>query len=257
MAPLRLSALALALLVVGACAPPGGRALRVHVLDAETGAPAEGASLDLHFFPSTPEAPDPGHPQAQADAQGELQIRPGADPAIWQVRAPGYIEQRLTSTGGSPPPRYAAHADAERDGAVHLYRLPAPQLSILVGETYSGPLTISLRPAPGFALGEGGIVAADPQASYTQGAAGRRQFAATASAQGAVELEVTPLLYDLTAGQLSVRDAAGPLPWRDIADQQGPGRGVWGAVRADDLRLRGQIRLFVGTYEEYLRAQGA
>lgn len=255
MTPARLSALALALLLAAGCAPPGPQPLRLQVRDAESGAPVGEAAVDLHPFPSTPAAPAPDHPRAVADAEGRLRVEPGAEPAIWQARAAGYVEQRLVGKGGRPPPRYGAHRDGEADGAIYLYRLPAPALTVLVDDGYSGPLTIALSPAPGFAFADGDLVAVDPQASYAPPAAGQRAFELRASPQGAAELTVVPLLYDLTTDQLAVRDETGPLPWRDLADGQGETRGVWGVVNADDKALFQQIRLFVGTRDAYLAAR--
>ena len=251
-----------AALVVTACVPRG-RALRQHrvrVVDAETATPLSGATVDLHVFPSAPEMPDPGHLRVTTSTQGELTIRSEAEPAIWQVRAEGYIEQRLTSSAGHLPPRYAAHATSAYDGIVHLYRMPEPRLAVQVSETYAGPLTIHLQPARGFGyvlVDEINVAfaAVDPQASYVQHVPGHRSFVALASAEGVVELVVAPLLYDIETRQLQVRDGDDVLPYRDIANPQDVGRGVWGSISQDDKRLHRQIRLFVGTlrdYREYL-----
>jgi hypothetical protein len=178
--------------------------------------------------------------------------------AIWQVQADGYIEQRLSSNKGALPPRYAAHAMGDYDGVIYLYQLPEPQLNILVNDNYIGPLTIQLKPAPGFdwiQLDEINVAfaAVDPQASYIQEPAGTRVFTATASDDGVVDLVVAPLLYDLETQQLLVHDRAGVLPFRDIANPQDLDRGVWGTVLEDEKRINHQIRLFVGTREDYLK----
>jgi hypothetical protein len=179
--------------------------------------------------------------------------------AIWQVQADGYIEQRVSSSQGDLPPRYAAHATGDYDGAIHLYQLPEPQLNILLSDSYTGPLTIQLIPAPGFdwtPVDEINVAfaAVDPQASYIQEPAGTRVFTATASADGMVDLVVAPLLYDLKTQHLQVHDGAGFLPFRDIANPQDIDRGVWGVVTEDEKRLNHQIQLFIGTLEEYLKS---
>jgi len=263
-----------ALSLVTACVPPTSappssapksaapNAHKMQIVDAETGAPLADAVLDLHYFPSRPEAPNADHPQATADAEGEVTIEGKAEPTIWQVQAGGYIEQRLTGNAGALPPRYAVHATGDYAGVIHLYRQPAPQLTILVGDTYTGPVTINLQPAPGFDYVlidplNVAFAAVDAQASYIQAETGTRVFTETASAQGVVDLPVTPLLYDLEAHQLQIRDNAGVLPYYDIADPQNKERGVWGNVNEDDKRLNRQIRLFVGTlvaYQKFLQA---
>ncbi|MFQ5855278.1 MAG: hypothetical protein ACE5LU_06510 [Anaerolineae bacterium] len=251
-----------ALFFVAACVPATTtlKQHKVRIVDAETGAPVADAVIDLHYFPSAPEAPDPNHPRATANAQGEITIQSRAEPAIWQVQAEGYIEQQLTGNEGALPPRYAASATGDYDGVIHLYQTPEPQLTILVSDTYTGPLTINLQPAPGFdyvLVDEINVAfaAVDPQASYVQEAAGTRVFTATASAEGVVDLVVAPLLYEIEARQLQIRDSTGVLPYRDIANPQDTERGVWGNVSEDDKRLHHQIRLFVGTldgYQEFL-----
>lgn len=248
----------LALFFVAACVP-ATTALRQHkvrIVDAETSVPVAGAVIDLHYFPSAPEAPDPDHPRVTANAQGEIAIQRRAKPAIWQVRAEGYIGQQLSSNEGALPPRYAAYATSALDGVIHLYQMPEPQLIVLVNDTYIGPLTINLEPVPGFdyvLVDEINVAfaAVDPQASHIQEAVGMRVFTAAASAEGMVDLVVTPLLYDIKTPQLRVRDGTGVLPYRDIANPQDTERGVWGNVSEDDKRLHRQIRLFAGTLEDY------
>ncbi|MBX3011015.1 MAG: hypothetical protein KF832_05885 [Caldilineaceae bacterium] len=247
-----------ALFWISACVPTTAtpKQYTVTIVDAESGAPIEGAAIDLHYFPSAPEAPAPDHPQATADAQGEVKIQSKADPAIWQVRADGYIEQRLSTSNGALPLRYAAHATTGLDGVIQLYQQPEPRLTILVSDTYSGPLTIDLQPAPGFdyrTVDEMNVTfaAVAPTASYIQEVAGQRVFTATAAADGQVALVVTPLLYDIENRHLQIQDATGPLPFYDIADANSQGRGVWGTVNDDDKRLNHQIRLFIGTLQEY------
>ena len=230
----------------------------VRILDAETGAPVSSAVVNLHYFPSTPEMPEPDHPRAFANTQGEVALSSRDELVIWQVQADGYIEQRLSSNEGALPPRYAAHATGDYDGIIHLYQLPEPQLNILVSDSYTGPLTIQLEPAPGFdwvPVDEINVAfaAVDPQASYIQEPAGTRVFTATASADGMVDLVVAPLLYDLKTQQLLIRDSTSVLPFRDISNPQDIDRGVWGLVSEDEKRLDRQIRLFVGTLEDYLK----
>lgn len=248
------------LLSVAACIPAAitSKQHTTRIVDAETGAPVVGAVINLHYFPSAPEAPEPDHPHVIANTQGEVTLPSKAEMAIWQVQAEGYIEQRLSSTEGALPPRYAAHAMGDYDGVIHLYQLPEPQLNILVSDSYTGPLTIQLEPAPGFdwvPVDEINVAfaAVDPQASYIQEPAGTRVFTATASADGVVDLVVAPLLYDLNTQQLLVRDSAGVLPFRDIANPQDIDRGVWGIVSEDEKRFTRQIRLLVGTLEDYLK----
>ncbi|HQY91782.1 hypothetical protein [Caldilinea sp.] len=239
--------------------PTGLKQHRLRVVDAESGAHLAAAAVTLHYFPSSPEAPEPNPPRATADAQGVVIVRSKAEPAIWQVQAPGYIEQRLASSKGEAPPRYAATATEEVDGVIHLYRMPMPALTIQMDEAYTGPLTINLHPAPGFdflLVDEISTVfaAVDPQANYIQEASGRRAFTATASTEGQVDLLVTPLLFDIQTHQLQVADDTDVLPFRDIANPQDTARGVWGIVNEDDKRIHHQIRLFVGTLDDYLRA---
>ncbi len=252
-----------ALMLLVACVPPTGapQQHKVRVVDAETGAPITDAAIDLHYFPSAPEAPDPNHPRVTADAQGAITIQSVGKPAIWQVRGQDYIEQRLTGKQGALPPRYAAGKGGSYDGVIYLYRNPEPQLTIEVSDTYTGPLTINLQPAPGFdyvPINELGtaFAAVDPQVSYVQESAGKRDFTAVATADGVVNLVVTPLLYDITASQLQIRDSAGVLPYRDIANPQDIGRGVWGTVNEDDKQIHHQIRLFVGTLADYTKFAG-
>ena len=71
--------------------------------------------------------------------------------------------------------------------------------------------------------------------------------------KGVVNLKVAPLLYDLKKEQMQILDGAGVLPFRDIANPQDLGRGVWGAVSEDEKRISHQIQLFVGTREDYLK----
>jgi hypothetical protein len=250
--------LGVALCFLVACIPIATAPKRhqVRVVDAESGAPVANAVIDLHYFPSSPEAPEPNHPHATADGSGAVTIGSAARPAIWQVRAIDYIEQRSVAKEGALPPRYAAHAGGGYDGVAHLYQLPEPRLAVLVSDTYTGPLTINLQPAPGFGFTPTdeinvAFAAVDPQASYVQGVAGSRAFTETASGEGVVNLVVTPLLYDITASQLQIRDSAGVLPYRDIANPGDRDRGVWGTVNDDDKRLHHQIRLFVGTLADY------
>jgi len=68
-----------------------------------------------------------------------------------------------------------------------------------------------------------------------------------------VDLIVAPLLYDLKTQQLQIYDNETVLPFRDIANPQDIDRGIWGIVNEDEKRLDHQIRLFVGTLEEYLK----
>lgn len=247
-----------AMCLITSCLPGGSTAKqhKVRVVDAETGVPVAGAAIDLHYFPSLPQLPDPVHPHAAANAQGEVTIQSMATPAIWQVQAQDYLEQQLVGSQGALPPRYAAPTQGSPDGVIHLYRLPEPQLTVQVSDAYVGPLSINLQPAPGFdyvPINEIGRVfaAVDPQASYVQKAAGTRTFSATASAEGVVDLQVTPLLYDIKASQLQIKDSTGVLPYRDIANPQDKERGVWGSVIEDDKQLHHQIRLFVGTLADY------
>jgi len=249
-----------ALLLLTACnlprTTPGQ--FTVQILDAETRAPISGADVSLHYYPSTPDSPEPGHPRAIASAQGKVALPNEEKMAIWQVQADGYIEQRLSGDKGALPPRYAAHATSGYDGIVYLYHLPEPQLNILVNDGYTGPLTIQLMPAPGFDWVKVdkmnvAFAAVDPQASYIQESPGMRLFTVTASQEGVVTLTVTPLLYDLQARQLQVHDQAGLLPFRDIANPQDIDRGVWGTVNEDEKRINHQIRLFIGTQEDYLK----
>jgi hypothetical protein len=250
---------------VAACVPATTgvlKQLKVRVVDAETGAPVADATVDLHYFPSAPQAPAPDHPRATANAQGEITIQSKAESAIWQVRATGYIEQQLTGQNGDLPKAYAVHAADGYDGVIHLYQLPEPQLTVLVSDTYTGPLTIDLEPAPGFGfvpVDEMNVAfaAVDPQASYIQGAVGTRVFTVTASAEGVANLVVTPLLYAIETQQVQVRDSSGVLPHRDIANPQDIERGVWGTVNEDDKQLHHQIRLFVGTLEAYQKFAGS
>jgi hypothetical protein len=249
-----------ALLILAACVPTGitPKRFTVRILDAETRAPISAAQIDLHYYPSTPDAPEADHPHTIANTQGVATLSKEDKMAIWQVRADGYIEQRLSSSDGALPPRYAANATGDYDGVIYLYKLPEPQLNILVNDDYTGPLTIQLEPAPGFdwiKVDEINVAfaAVDPQASYIQKSAGRRVFTETASAAGVVDLVVTPLLYDIQTQQLRVHDRSGALPFRDIANPQDLERGVWGTVTDDEKRIHHQIRLFVGTREDYLK----
>ncbi len=256
--------LLLAVCLVTGCVAnqPASKTRKVAVVDAESGSPVANATIDLHYFPSLPEMPEANHPHAAANAQGEITIASEAKPAIWQVQAPGYVEQRLVGDQGALPPRYTAPGKGSSEGVVHLYRLPEPKLTVQVSDAYTGPLTINLQPAPGFdyvAINEIARIFAptDPQASYVQESAGKRDFTATASPEGVVNLQVTPLLYDIAASQLQVRDSAGVLPYRELANPQDKDRGVWGSVIEDDKQLHHQIRLFVGTLADYQKSQQA
>lgn len=249
-----------ALLSVAACVPAvfTPRQHTVRIVDAETGAPVSGAVVNLHYYPSLPEAPEPDHPRAVSNNLGEVTLPSRDELVIWQVQADGYIEQRLSSNEGALPPRYAAHATGDYDGVIHLYQLPEPQLNILLSDSYTGPLTIRLQPAPGFdwvPVDEINVAfgAVDPQVSYIQEPAGTRNFTATASADGVVDMVVAPLLYDLKTEQLQIRDNASVLPFRDISNPQDIDRGVWGIVSEDEKRLDHRIMLFVGTLAEYLK----
>lgn len=253
-----------ALLTMAACVSIGikPKQFTVQILDAETRAPIPGAVLNLHYYPSTPDMPEPNHPRAIANSQGKVTLPNKDTMAIWQVQADGYIEQRLSGDKGALPPRYAAHATSGYDGVVYLYKLPEPQLNILVNDSYTGPLTIQLKPAPGFdwiKVDEINVAfaAVNPQASYIQEPAGGRVFTETVSEAGVVNLTVTPLLYDLQMQQLRVQDQSGVLPFRDIANPQDIDRGVWGTVTEDEKRLNHQIRLFIGTREDYLKFIGS
>lgn len=247
-----------ALFGISACVPPARplKQAKVQIVDAERGLPIAGARIDLHYFPSSPTAPDPNHPSATANAQGEATIAGKTEPNIWQVQAAGYIEQRLPGNEGNLPARYAAHAEGDYAGVVHLYQKPEPQLTIFVSDSYTGPVTINLQPAPGFdyvpidAMNVA-FASVTPQANYIQGAIGTRIFTATLSAQGEVDLIVTPLLYDITTSQVQIRDSTGVLPYYALADPQNKARGVWGNVNEDDKRLNHQVRLFIGTLPEY------
>ena len=231
------------------------------VVDAETRAPLAQARLDLHPYPSSPEAPNPQHPQATTNQQGELTLSNSQAPAIWQVRADGYVEQRLTSGAGGIPSRISAAATSTNTGVIYLYRQPEPQLTISVRDGYTGPLTINLQPATGFGFVKvdgmnTDFVATQRDANYVQGVVGQRVFSATASADGAVTLVVTPLLYDLKTAQLQIRDRAGVIPYRDEANSQPSNRVVWGDVSDDTKRLQQQIPLFIGTLADYQRYRG-
>lgn len=249
------------LCLIGACMPIGVKQDTLYVVDAESRAPLANATIDLYYYPSSPTAPGPTHPQVATNAQGEITVQVRGEPAIWQVRAPDYIEQRLVSTKGEVPTRYAAQAPAGYAGVIHLYHLPQPQLTLLISATYTGPVTIKLQPAPGF-----GYVSVDainvrfaattPDASYRQAGAGQRVFTATVSAEGVVDLVVTPLLYDLQAQNIQIRDRSGLLPYRDLADLPDEQRAVWGSVTEDDKQIYHQIRLFVGTRQAYLAVLG-
>jgi hypothetical protein len=251
--------LCLTLFVAQACTPRATRKLLV--VDAETQAPIAQATLDLHPYPSSPEAADPRHPQAESDQHGELTIPRSETPAIWQVQAEGYIEQRLTGSAGEIPPRMAATATAPYAGRIYLYRLPEPQLTIWVRDHYTGPLTINLQPAVGFGFVQvdgmnTDFVALQPDAKYVQDVVGQRVFSATASADGVVTLVVTPLLYDITTAQLQIRDSNGVIPYSDATSTQKTERVIWGDVNEESKRLQHQIPLFVGTLADYQRFRG-
>ena len=250
----------IALVSVAACVPTAKTPTQhiEQIVDAETGAPISGAVVNLHYYPSLPEASEPDHPRAVANTQGEVTLPSRDEMAIWQVLADGYIEQRLSSNECTLPARYAAHANRDYDGVIHLYQLPELQLNILLRDSYTGPLIIRLQPAPGFdwVLTDEinvAFAAVDPQASYIQEPAGTRVFTTTASTGGMVDLIVAPLLYDLKTQQLQIYDNETVLPFRDIANPQDIDRGIWGIVNEDEKRLDHQIRLFVGTLEEYLK----
>jgi hypothetical protein len=247
------------LLCISACVPTGITAgqFTVRVLDAETRAPIIDARVDLYYYPSTPDSPEPNHPYAITDANGVAKLPNKAVMAIWQVQANGYIEQRSTSNNGLLPPQYAAQATSDYNGTINLYKLPEPQLNILLQGNYIGPLTIHLEPASGFNwikvdTMNTAFVAVDPQASYIQKSAGTRVFTETASADGAVDLVVTPLLYEIQTQQLRIMDQAGLLPYRDIANLSDTDRGVWGTITDDEKNISHQISLFVGSREDYL-----
>lgn len=242
------------------CAPiataPGQ--YRLLVVDAESREPLSGVVVMLHAFPASPDAPDPNAVHVKGNDQGEvLAPRYHEGPVLWQVQAPGYIEQRMSSTKGGVPARYAALADEKYDGVIPLYRLPEPKLIVLLDDAYTGPLTINLHPAPGFAyrtVGEISKVFAPvgAEASFVQGVSGERTFTTTASREGQVDVTVMPLLFDIQTHQLQVVDESGALPYRDIADAENSGRGVWGVVTEDDKLLHEQIRLFIGSRDAYL-----
>ncbi len=254
-------ALFLLLLFAGAgCAPitTAPSQYQMLVVDAESGQPLPGVVVTLHVFPGSPDAPNPNAVRVKGNDQGEV-VAPkhNEGPVLWQVQAPGYIEQRMSSTKGGVPARYAALANEKYDGVIPLYRLPEPKLTVFIGDAYAGPLTINLHPAPGFAyqtVGEISKVFAPvgAEASFVQNMSGERIFTVTASLEGQVDLTVTPLLFDIQTHQLQVVDESGALPYRDIADAENEGRGVWGVVTEDDKLLHEQIRLFVGTRDAYL-----
>jgi hypothetical protein len=246
------------LLLLSACTPAAmpTKQHRLRVIDAETGAPVPGAVVALHYQPSMPDAPEPNHPRSTADDQGALTIQSRTRPLIWQAQAQNYIEQRLSNNAGDLPMRYAAHAQDGYNGVIHLYYLPEPQLSILIDDGYTGPVTINLQPAPGFAfvlVDEINVTfaAVDPEASYVQEEPGSRTFTERASAKGTIDLVVTPLLYDIQIENLQIQDGTGVLPHRDIANPEDQERGFWGTVTDDHKRLHHQIRLFVGTLADY------
>ena len=251
----------LMILVLGAaCVPPmpsATQTLRILVVDAESGRPLPQATIDLHYFPSVPEEPDPDHPSILTDDAGMAVVPVRSAPVIWQVTAPDYVEQRQTGENGEPPLRFAAQTAEGVDGIVHLYALPEARVIISVTEGYTGEVIVDLTPAPGFdfvPVGEIGsaFAAVAPQAKYAQGALGTRTFTETASLDGRVALTVTPLLFDLPTEHFIIQDEAESLPHYDIGEETTEGRGVWGNATEVDKNLNRQIRFFVGTKDDYL-----
>ncbi|MCX6043640.1 MAG: hypothetical protein NT075_00895 [Chloroflexi bacterium] len=277
-----LAALVVGLIVLAGCRPQlpahdeqtAAGQFAVQVVDAETNQPIQGAVVAAHYFPSSPQSPAPNFPKATTDGTGKTSLAVAAKLCLWHIQAEGYISQTQTGAPDCHPPYRYTGADPKATGSavVHLYRQPEPQLTVRVSDAYTGPLTINLVPAAGFAFvapdGMNRVFApVKNDADYTQGSQGQRTFTETvpstatvtatvtanmtATAGVTIDLNVTPLLYDITTEQLRVVDGSGVLPMNPTGDLQKPGRWVWGTANDNDKQLSGQIRLFIGSAADY------
>ena len=105
------------------------------------------------------------------------------------VTAPGYL-----GYGGYPkdyvPPTFQRRKVNGKDVyAVPIYKLPAPQIVIVLPDGYRGPVRIT-RKFPN---------------RWVQDEPGKRVFEFTASAQGDVNIDASPLLYRINAGNFLER----------------------------------------------------
>ena len=233
----------------------------LRVLDAETRRPVENATVSIHYFPSSPAQPNDTYPLATTDNSGLTTLSIADKPAIWHIAAPGYGSLEVVGHDGHVPSRFSLSSEGDVDGAVYIYALPEPHLTIVVPKEYIGPVTIDLVPAEGFAyLSPDGanneFLPAAPDTNYVQEVEGRRQFTVAVGKDESAQLIVTPLLFDLSTTHVSVQDDQGLIPFGDLNVADSDQHYVWGTVNDDDKLLFGQIRLFVGPRSAYLTHMG-
>jgi hypothetical protein len=223
--PINKAALTTAILLT-ICSAGCGRTyhpVNVAVYDAETDAPIAGAEVAVYYrgiYPFGFPKSDP----AATDDRGAATIRIAAGETVeWCASAEGYMVDR-----GEP---------GEDVRVFRLYKLPRPQVTIVVPNGYRGPLKIDMRLVPG----------------RVQGKIGKRDFVFRASPSGYVDFDATPLLlatehfHSLESNFFAVHEDGSPVP-----DDYRLGRfGVGLRWVADGGLPRRWRRLYViGTYAD-------
>jgi hypothetical protein len=185
-----------------------GKTIPIAVFDGDIGEPVSGATVSvtydnmvygLDLFP-------PHDDEEKTGADGVAKVKVCRTDTILDamafasrgatigVSAPGYL-----GYGGYPrdyvPPTFQRRKVNGKDGyAVPIYKLPAPQIVIVLPDNYRGPVRIT-RKFPN---------------RWVQDEPGKRVFEFTASAQGEVNIDASPLLYRINDWNFRERFQGGP-----------------------------------------------
>jgi len=185
-----------------------GRTVPIAVFDGDTGEPVSGATVSVSYdnmvygldlFP-------PHDDEKTTGADGVAKVKVCRTDTILDamafasrgatigVTAPGYL-----TYGGYPrdyvPPTFQRRKVNGKDVyAVPIYKLPAPQIEIVLPNDYRGPVRIT-RKFPN---------------RWLQDEPGKRVFEITASAQGDVNIDASPLLYRINDWNFRERFEGGP-----------------------------------------------
>jgi hypothetical protein len=186
------------------CAVYTLRPVDVVVVDAESGKPVQGAEVGVDYL-ALFILNRPWPASGKTDSQGKTSLwvanfHDGSE--NWSASAPDYLPFQSGGMGSDsrnripcdlvPPGGSAATGPA----VIHLYRKPAARIMVIVPDGYRGPLKIDLHPVPEF-------MAKEP---------GARQFTFSASSNGYVGIQATPILLHLNR-DIEARYANGdPIP---------------------------------------------
>ena len=202
-----------------------GRNISVGVFDGDTGEPVIGAEVVvnygrmvylkcLDFFPPRDNsAKTGGDGIARVNISGESKFwdalaAAGTDTTV-SISAPGYLPHSFTDADFQGEPFGRREVKGQTIYAVPIYRLPAPQIVVVVPDGYRGPVRITRRFSD----------------KWIQDEPGKRVFEFHASDQGDVEMEASPLIYRtvINWGYIQARDVSpGEIRFRYASGQEIP-----------------------------------